>query len=918
EIVDTFGEQAEALMAEAGAPPAGEPEGVDHAPTAAQLAGDAAEEAAAMRPVEPAAPAGCPPPSGWLVPRSKRARLAAQPELLALEAQQVEGEEAKADVARIEQAKAEARAAAFEQAKAAALQEAQADTLHEARREAAAKAVEDALEQAKAEALQEAQAEIEQIRAQALEQARDEALQKAKADALEAAQQAKAEAIQQAKAEALQQARLQVAAEAAEAARAGEAPTAAADAPEPPLGAGAAGDPAEEVADEAAKREKQKKKLHRVIDCKARKRQRGGGISPDDEAQAIIDEAEAKRQATMIFNERKRVMAKKLAYEQEEKEKAEALMLEAELDEYEAMRNQRWEVASTTASDDRRLSGCNQHDVDTDSEYSETPCVPELPTFEFAMSEREKEQQAKDRLDELHEVPYPDSVDHGDVPQPSPMTPAATSVRSASLPRAEPLAAGESSGSTPQASAPARETESPWAAGSAAAYPPAQPPAQPQPQPAQPPQPAPDAPMAPATDKETLRQQVVQQMDRVNDAAKVLASCAPEKFVLEDAAQKAEVSISQLCHSDLVRKMKALHQADQELSMDAKQKALAEEDAFWEGMKAHDFKFGTACTSGNSIAGRWARALRADAALAAEYRAKEGYLQKADFRAAWAKGKYDKHQVARGRSKDEKHSKSEIRNGTYVSLGRLAWLEGGGSSGMKIAVRYATNCVIMGGIWCSWDEMGEVLKYLHVQHSVRDEFKRSWRAWEDWAEQPTAHASAEGDAAAQSAPAATPSRAGGGGDGDGGIPARVISRKPDDNGRKFKELKNSYQKATSECNTILRMVKSDPDWCWADNDVMMGPLRSADSKVHEILKQDRDLASCLAGQFANLKSTLGDEKVQAVLGRAVFALKEPVEALDHECRLLIAQHNSRVRLVSLPEKANLKKARKASSSHGSR
>ncbi|CAK0871014.1 unnamed protein product, partial [Prorocentrum cordatum] len=870
EIVDTFGEQAEALMAEAGIPP-GEPEGVDHTPTAAQLAGDAAEEAAAMRPVEP------------------RARLAAQPELLALEAQQVEGEEAKADVARIEQAKAEARAAAFEQAKAAALQEAQADALHEARREAAAKAVEDALEQAKAEALQEAQAEIEQIRAQALEQARDEALQKAKADALEAAQQAKAEAIQQAKAEALQQARLQVAAEAAE-----------------------------EVADEAAKREKQKKKLHGVIDCKARKRQRGGGISPDDEAQAIIDEAEAKRQATMIFNERKRVMAKKLAYEQEEKEKAEALTLEAELDEYEAMRNQRWEVASTTASDDRRLSGCNQHDVDTDSEYSETPCVPELPTFEFAMSEREKEQQAKDRLDELHEVPYPDSVDHGDVPQPSPMTPAATSVRSASLPRAEPLAAGESSGSTPQASAPARETESPWAAGSAAAYPPAQPPAQPQPQPAQPPQPAPDAPMAPATDKETLRQQVVQQMDRVNDAAKVLASCAPEKFVLEDAAQKAEVSISQLYHSDLVRKMKALHQADQELSMDAKQKALAEEDVFWEGMKAHDFKFGTACTSGNSIAGRWARALRADAALAAEYRAKEGYLQKADFRAAWAKGKYDKHQVARGRSKDEKHSKSEIRNGTYVSLGRLAWLEGGGSSGMKIAVRYATNCVIMGGIWCSWDEMGEVLKYLHVQHSVRDEFKRSWRAWEDWAEQPTAHASAEGDAAAQSAPAATPSRAGGGGDGDGGIPARVISRKPDDNGRKFKELKTSYQKATSECNTILRMVKSDPDWCWADNDVMMGPLRSADSKVHEILKQDRDLASCLAGQFANLKSTLGDEKVQAVLGRAVFALKEPVEALDHECRLLIAQHNSRVRLVSLPEKANLKKARKASSSHGSR
>ncbi|CAK0820248.1 unnamed protein product, partial [Prorocentrum cordatum] len=260
-----------------------------------------------------------------------------------------------------------------------------------------------------------------------------------------------------------------------------------------------------------------------------------------------------------------------------------------------------------------------------------------------------------------------------------------------------------------------KEGDAAWASASAAAFPPTRPPATPQSQPV-PPQPAAEEP---ATDKHILMKRVNAQIHRVMETAKDLAGCEPEKFVLEDATQKAEQSISQLCHSDLVKKLNALHAADAKLLDDAKGKGAQEEDDFWGAMKKVDFNFGTACTSGNGIAGRWARALKADGDLAKEYRSRQGCLQKAEFRAAWAKGKYDKHQMARGRSKEEKHVKAEVKNGTYVSLGRLAWLEGGGASGVRIAVRY-------------------VLKYLHVQHSLRDEFKRCWRAWEEWASEPGA------------------------------------------------------------------------------------------------------------------------------------------------------------------------------------
>ncbi len=59
-------------------------------------------------------------------------------------------------------------------------------------------------------------------------------------------------------------------------------------------------------------------------------------------------------------------------------------------------------------------------------------------------------------------------------------------------------------------------------------------------------------------------------------------------------------------------------------------------------------------------------------------------------------------------------SRRDWLSGTFVSIGRLAYLEGGGRLGWTQACNNALKAVCMGPPWVWWDIMTESLRILHV------------------------------------------------------------------------------------------------------------------------------------------------------------------------------------------------------------
>ncbi len=88
--------------------------------------------------------------------------------------------------------------------------------------------------------------------------------------------------------------------------------------------------------------------------------------------------------------------------------------------------------------------------------------------------------------------------------------------------------------------------------------------------------------------------------------------------------------------------------------------------------------------------------------------------------------------------KKETHEKEDKKKGEYVTLMRLAWLKGGGAAGLRLALKHASNAMLLGGYWVRWDDMSESVEFLNIKHQLIETFKKSWSKHKSWVEQRTA------------------------------------------------------------------------------------------------------------------------------------------------------------------------------------
>ena len=117
--------------------------------------------------------------------------------------------------------------------------------------------------------------------------------------------------------------------------------------------------------------------------------------------------------------------------------------------------------------------------------------------------------------------------------------------------------------------------------------------------------------------------------------------------------------------TDTLRDAKLKRFAAAQSEDSAAENSNKEESEMWKDLKSAEFNFGTSGKSGNPMGGRWARHIKTDAAAKNEYDQLKGYKDKAQFRAAWAKTKYETFEAAK--SFTEAFTREEVSSGKYLA-----------------------------------------------------------------------------------------------------------------------------------------------------------------------------------------------------------------------------------------------------------
>ena len=112
-------------------------------------------------------------------------------------------------------------------------------------------------------------------------------------------------------------------------------------------------------------------------------------------------------------------------------------------------------------------------------------------------------------------------------------------------------------------------------------------------------------------------------------------------------------------------------QADADAS-EANKEELERE--FWKTLETNNFNFAAQATQGNPMGGRFARRLKSDQHLKADYKNMVGNPAKAAFRREWCKKEFETYKETNSYVKE--HSISKQSEGTYFSLNRIAVEEG--------------------------------------------------------------------------------------------------------------------------------------------------------------------------------------------------------------------------------------------------
>eukprot|EP00969_Alexandrium_andersonii_P084425 3723773-Alexandrium_andersonii.AAC.1 len=166
----------------------------------------------------------------------------------------------------------------------------------------------------------------------------------------------------------------------------------------------------------------------------------------------------------------------------------------------------------------------------------------------------------------------------------------------------------------------------------------------------------------------------------------------------------------------------------------------------FEDLKKSDFHF-AANGQNNPMAGRWARFLRSHPAEKGNYAALSGHQAKAEFRRVWGEAKYKEFHAQKSYS--ERQESIDTSKGTYETLTRIAWLQGGGKSGLAKAKNHCDMCISLGKPWVIFNKFTRGAEFLYMRQGFEILFTKAWERRETYKSSfpsPAAASSAQGPA----------------------------------------------------------------------------------------------------------------------------------------------------------------------------
>ena len=282
--------------------------------------------------------------------------------------------------------------------------------------------------------------------------------------------------------------------------------------------------------------------------------------------------------------------------------------------------------------------------------------------------------------------------------------------------------------------------------------------------------------------------------------------------------------------------------------------------------------------------------------------------KQAEFRADWAEKTHLEYTKKLQRIRES--SKCWRKVGKYLTLARMAWKEGGGTAGWKVATNQALAAMSVGWPWYEWDSRGKTYRYLWFEKSFEETFKESYRIHEEWKQSMedekapaiedektppgkparNAKAKADGRPSPTEPPAGKKPRTGPADPEKPEKPEKPGTSTLADSFTKAKDMKKTYAAVTSAAMTIQPQLKKNKAWSWCVEAKMHKTMDKAFDEVNEKVGKDDFVSKFLqqeAGQFSKTKkdvSVAGQEvkyeKFIHDMDTPLLVLKKAVDKLN--------------------------------------
>jgi len=326
---------------------------------------------------------------------------------------------------------------------------------------------------------------------------------------------------------------------------------------------------------------------------------------------------------------------------------------------------------------------------------------------------------------------------------------------------------------------------------------------------------------------------------------------------------------------------------------------------------------------GVDIRSKWGQKFsRSDAAKSEEYK-NANNKQKQQFRKDWANTKLK--ELSFKKEKLQSWQRVDKRAGVMVPFSVLWQREGGKDDpgALAAAIKYATRALQMGKGWASINPMTDRLEFNHIRREFQETFLECWSLYvtenqggKNPAIQNNTQEEEKEETPAETAGSETPKKPAvpkGKGRAKakafiGGSKGGKSPKDSDKDGgehRKKPRTKTPLEEAIAEANAvktglnqaqttaqaILAATSTDAAWKWANNEAMLKPLKDALQDVNN--KISTFGRTFLTTEMKMLKKEFPDKDLATELCNFTSSLRDPVEDLEKEGKILLSMHRSR-------------------------